>query len=96
MTRPPPPLGPHLFSTIIARLRCLWIAPDEVRRETWALGARHRGEVLVGAQLETKTPGLPLRQAILLQAVIRSEKIAARVRGRSPQPQPRKSSDERT
>ena len=91
MTRPPPPIGSPLFSTIFARLRCLWIAPDEIRREVWALGARHRGEVLLGARLETKTPGLPFRQAILLQAVIRSEKIAARARDRSPQSKPWKS-----
>ncbi len=91
MPKPPPPNGLPPLSTIVARLRCLWIAPDEIRRETWALGARHRGEVLAGARLESKTPGLPFRQAILLQAVIRSEEITARARGGSSQPQPRRS-----
>jgi hypothetical protein len=45
----------------------------DVKREAWALGGRHRGEVLLGARLEFQAPELSFRRAGLLKAVIRSE-----------------------
>ena len=56
-----------------AALRGPWATPEEVRRESWALGARHQGEVLDGARRELKATRLPLRRTLLLQAVIRTQ-----------------------
>ena len=53
------------------RLKALWIAPAEVRAEAWALGVRHGGRVVEGAREESREPGLTIRRAILLKAVIR-------------------------
>jgi len=58
------------------RLAALWITPAEVRAETWALGARHRGRVVEGAREEGRTAGLSFRRAILLKAVIREHRLA--------------------
>ena len=55
----------------LAGLRALWIPPEEVRAETWAMGVRHGGRVAEGAQVEGRAPGLSFRRAILLKAVIR-------------------------
>jgi hypothetical protein len=52
-------------------LRALWVPPEEVRAETWAIGARHGGRVAEGAREEGRAPGLSFRRAILLKAVIR-------------------------
>jgi hypothetical protein len=52
-------------------LRASWIPEAEIRAETWALGGRHRGEVVEGARSELKAPGISVRRAILLRAVIR-------------------------
>ncbi len=71
------------FGSFNARLRSYWIPLQEVRAEAWGLGGRHRGEVLVGARLEAKAPGLPFRRAILLRAVIRRELAAAKTRVRA-------------
>ena len=49
----------------------------DVRREAWALGGRHLGQVLVGARLEAKTSGLSFQRTALLKAVIRSEAVKA-------------------
>jgi hypothetical protein len=81
--------APRTLSTMFAGLRAFWVSPGEVRREAWALGGRHLGEVLIGARLESKAPGLSFRRAILLKAVIRSEGVAAAARARTPQVQPR-------
>jgi hypothetical protein len=48
------------------------ILDTEVRAEAWALGGRHAGEVLSGAQSELAAGGLTPRRAMLLRAVIRS------------------------
>jgi len=50
------------------------VSAQDVRAETWALGARHRGKVVEGARLELEGPGLPPGRAALLRAVIRSAK----------------------
>ena len=63
-----------LFATIAA----LWVPPEEVRAETWSMGVLHRGEVVQGARAELRTPGLPMRRAILLRAVIRRARLSAR------------------
>ncbi len=62
------------------QIRSYWISPREVRAEAWALGGRHRGEVLQGARLEAKAADLSFRRAILLKAVIRSQSTADRRR----------------
>lgn len=56
---------------MFASLRSLWVSPAEVRAETFALGGRHQGMALEGAQIELRAPDLPFRRAILLRAVIR-------------------------
>ncbi len=51
----------------------LWGQPileAEVRRESWALGSRHQGEVLQGAREELKEPKISWRRILLLRAVI--------------------------
>ncbi len=57
-------------------MRAIWVPPQEVRAEAWALGGRHRGRVLEGARLELAASGLAVRRSILLRAVIRSYKHA--------------------
>jgi hypothetical protein len=52
-------------------LKAVWAPSADVRAETWALGARHRGEVIQGAQLELRAPGVTSGRARLLRAVIR-------------------------
>ncbi|HVY35260.1 MAG TPA: hypothetical protein VG960_12670 [Caulobacteraceae bacterium] len=54
---------------------------QEIRREAFALGGRHMGQVLVGARLESEAPSLSFRRAVLLKAVIRSESAKAKVPG---------------
>jgi hypothetical protein len=63
-----------MFSSLFGGLRSHWIAPQEIRAETWALGGRHFGRVLEGARSELSAPGLPVRRAILLKAVIRHQR----------------------
>jgi hypothetical protein len=53
------------------------VLSKDIRREAWALGGRHLGQVLVGARLESKAPALTFRRAVLLKAVIRSEAAKA-------------------
>jgi hypothetical protein len=68
----------------LAWLQAHWISPQEIRAEAWALGGRHQGEVTKGARLEAGAAGVSVRRAILLKAVIRSEKSAGRAkRGRT-------------
>jgi hypothetical protein len=55
----------------LARLAARWVAPAEVRAETWALGARHAGRVIEGARAEGRAAGLSFRRAVLLKAVVR-------------------------
>ncbi len=62
-----------MLSGLLARISSRWTAPQEVRAEAWALGGRHRGRVVEGARSELRAPGLPLRRALLLRAVIRAE-----------------------
>ena len=62
-----------MLSGLLARISSRWTAPHEVRAEAWALGGRHRGRVVEGARSELRAPGLPLRRALLLRAVIRAE-----------------------
>ncbi len=57
-------------------MRAIWVPPQEVRAEAWALGGRHRGRVLEGARLELAASGLAVRRSILLRAVIRTYKHA--------------------
>jgi hypothetical protein len=65
-----------LVSRWVEGLRSSWVAPQEVRAEAWALGGRHRGQVLEGARLELAARGLDVRRAVLLRAVIRAYKHA--------------------
>ena len=62
-----------VVSEMLRRISSHWVPPQEVRAEAWALGGRHRGSVVEGAKSELRTPGLPLRRALLLRAVIRAE-----------------------
>lgn len=52
------------------------VSDMEIRAESWALGGRHRGDVLVGARAELAAGGLPHRRAMLLRAVIRSHTLS--------------------
>lgn len=61
----------HL-AALLKSVRSRWISPAEIRAETWALGARHRGDVLEGARIELNETGISSRRSILLKAVIRS------------------------
>ena len=66
----------------LARLGALWIPRAEVRAETWAIGVRHRGQVVEGARQEGRAAGLSFRRAILLKAVIREHSCALRAKAR--------------
>lgn len=66
------------LADLLSRLRGPRVDPQEVRREVWALGARHRGEVLEGARRELAVGGLPARRADLLRAVLRTHVEAPR------------------
>jgi hypothetical protein len=63
-----PMKGPALW---LKMLQAHWIPEAEVRAEAWALGTRHRGEVLEGARRELKAPDLSMRRTILLKAIVR-------------------------
>jgi hypothetical protein len=63
-----------MLSAFLTRLRAHWVPPQEIRAEAWALGGRHRGDVLKGARAELAAPGITLRRAVLLKAVIRNAK----------------------
>jgi hypothetical protein len=60
------------FWNVLKSLQSSWIPQSEVRAEAWALGGRHRGEVVEGARFELKAPGITSRRPLLLRAVIRS------------------------
>jgi hypothetical protein len=51
--------------------RSQWVGEADVRAEAWALGARHRGEVVEGARCELRDRPMAPRRAVLLKAVIR-------------------------
>ncbi len=61
-----------LFSALAAAFSGSGFDPAAVRAEAWALGSRHRGEVVEGARLELTVPGISPDRAGLLRAVIRS------------------------
>jgi hypothetical protein len=71
------------LTRVLARVAANWIAPAEVRAETWAIGARHGGRVVEGAREEGRAPGLSFRRAILLKAVIREHGRARRYQARN-------------
>ncbi len=60
------------FDRLVKSVRSQWVSPAEVRAETWALGCRHQGRVLEGAQSELKETDLSVRRTVLLKAVVRS------------------------
>lgn len=62
---------------LFAWLRSFWIPLKDVRAETWALGARHRGRVIKGAKTESRAPGLSFQRSMLLKAVIRRQVASA-------------------
>jgi hypothetical protein len=64
-------------------LRACWIPPAEVRAETWAIGVRHGGRVIEGAQEESRALGVSFRRAILLKAVIHEHRRASRDRAKA-------------
>lgn len=67
------------MSGLYGFLRALGADPildKEVRAEAWALGGRHRGQVLEGARAELSAGGLSPRRQTLLRAVIRSREMA--------------------
>lgn len=68
-----------LFSGLFNAVFGKPVSETEIRAEAWALGGRHRGDVLVGARAELAAAGLPFRRAMLLRAVIRSHTLAATV-----------------
>lgn len=87
---PAVPGAPRLVAVVVpltgglARLTALWVAPAEVRAETWALGVRHGGRVVEGAREEGRAAGLSFRRAILLKAVIREHGRILRAAARRP------------
>lgn len=55
------------------------VGTAEVRAEAWALGGRHRGEVLEGARAELAGGGNSPHRTALLKAVVKSQlALAAR------------------
>jgi hypothetical protein len=62
------------FWSVIKSMQSSFIPEAEVRAEAWALGGRHRGEVVEGARTELAAPGITSRRSMLLRAVIRSRK----------------------
>ncbi|HYE44164.1 MAG TPA: hypothetical protein VEA44_00160 [Caulobacter sp.] len=60
------------FGSFFKALGANPVLDAEVRAEAWALGGRHAGEVLAGAQSELAAGGLTPKRAMLLRAVIRS------------------------
>ena len=66
----------------LAVLKGLWVPPEEVRAETWAIGARHGGRVVEGAREEGRATGVGFRRAILLKAVIREHGRSVRAAAR--------------
>ena len=69
-----------LFSRLLNAFRSNAISDAEARAEAWALGGRHRGEVVQGARTELTAAELTPARARLLHAVIRRE-TALRVAG---------------
>jgi hypothetical protein len=63
-----------LMERLLDRLRPAGVSAQEVRAEAWALGGRHKGEVVAGARLELAAPGVKPARAALLKAVIRTVK----------------------
>jgi hypothetical protein len=63
-----------LLMNLLDKLGLHPISAQEIRAEVFALGGRHRGEVLKGARFELDLPGLPHKRTLLLNAVIRSIK----------------------
>ena len=45
----------------------------EIRAEAWALGGRHRGEVLEGARAELASGGHSPHRTALLKAVVKNQ-----------------------
>ena len=45
----------------------------EIRAEAWALGGRHRGEVLEGARAELASGGNSPHRTALLKAVVKTQ-----------------------
>ena len=62
----------RLIDLVPLSMRAQWIPPAEVRAEKWALGVRHQGRVMEGAQAELAAEELTMRRTVLLKAVIRS------------------------
>jgi hypothetical protein len=56
---------------IVKAWRSQWVGEADVRAEAWALGGRHRGEVVAGARSELRERPIAPRRAVLLKAVIR-------------------------
>jgi hypothetical protein len=67
----------HAVRALVGLALSYRVASGDVRREAWALGGRHLGQVLVGARLESRISGLSFRRTALLRAVIRSEALKA-------------------
>ncbi len=61
---------------IFSWLRSAMVSDADVRAEVWKLGARHRGEPLVGALAELKAPDLSSERAQLLRACVRKLRAA--------------------
>jgi hypothetical protein len=57
---------------LVSHLKSFAVSGPEIRAEVWALGARHRGQVLEGARAEARAPGVSPKRAVLLAAVIRT------------------------
>lgn len=49
------------------------VGTAEIRAEVWALGGRHRGEVLEGARTELAGGGLSPHRTALLKAVVKNQ-----------------------
>ncbi|MHB8285928.1 MAG: hypothetical protein ACYDD1_14800 [Caulobacteraceae bacterium] len=63
-----------LMERLLDRLRPAGVSAQDVRAEAWALGSRHKGEVVAGARLELEASGVKPARAALLKAVIRATK----------------------
>jgi hypothetical protein len=66
---------PTRWTALLDSIGIHQITAREIRAETFFLGNRHKGRVLLGAQRELRASDLPARRKALLRAVIRAAPV---------------------
>lgn len=69
-----------MIARLTASLRSRFVGDRAIRAESWALGGRHLGDILVGAKLELGKADLPDAKRVLLLAVRRRELAVRRAK----------------